>query len=141
MQLPTVPVPRSRHRSCQVLRERRQPNPNTLPWPQISVQLADASRPPISLLLLFLAVKHNSSWSQRHAPYIYIYIYTHVYMCIYVYTESGANSLPLLLTHARSTRLRPCSLPHPNPKYFFFHPSHQIFRRMYGALNVGKKDN
>jgi hypothetical protein len=35
----------------------------------------------------------------------------------------------------------PCSLPHPNPKYFLFHPSHQIFRRMYGALNVGKKDN
>jgi subtilisin family serine protease len=30
---------------------------------------------------------------------------------------------------------------HANPKYFLFHPSHQIFRRMYGALNVGKKDN
>jgi hypothetical protein len=30
---------------------------------------------------------------------------------------------------------------HPNPKYFFFHPLHQIFRRMHGALNVGKKDN
>jgi hypothetical protein len=30
---------------------------------------------------------------------------------------------------------------HPNPKYFLFHPSHQIFRRMHGALNVGKKDN
>jgi hypothetical protein len=30
---------------------------------------------------------------------------------------------------------------HPNPKYFLFHLSHQIFRRMYGALNVGKKDN
>jgi hypothetical protein len=30
---------------------------------------------------------------------------------------------------------------HPNPKYFLFHPSHQIFRRMYEALNVGKKDN
>jgi hypothetical protein len=30
---------------------------------------------------------------------------------------------------------------HPNPKYFLFYPSHQIFRRMYGALNVGKKDN
>jgi hypothetical protein len=27
-------------------------------------------------------------------------------VCIYVYTKSGANSLPLLLTHARSTRLR-----------------------------------
>jgi hypothetical protein len=37
--------------------------------------------------------------------------------------------------------LRPCSLPHPNPKYFLFHPSNQIFRRMHGALNVGKKDN
>jgi hypothetical protein len=35
----------------------------------------------------------------------------------------------------------PCSLPYPNPKYFLFHPSHQIFRRMHGALNVGKKDN
>jgi hypothetical protein len=33
------------------------------------------------------------------------------------------------------------SLPHPTPKYFLFHPSHQIFRRMYGTLNVGKKDN
>jgi hypothetical protein len=30
---------------------------------------------------------------------------------------------------------------HANPKYFFFHPSHQIFRYMHGALNVGKKDN
>jgi hypothetical protein len=28
-----------------------------------------------------------------------------------------------------------------NPKYFLFHPSHQIFRRMHEALNVGKKDN
>jgi hypothetical protein len=28
-----------------------------------------------------------------------------------------------------------------NPKYFLFYPSHRIFRRMYGALNVGKKDN
>jgi hypothetical protein len=36
---------------------------------------------------------------------------------------------------------RPSSLPHPNPKYFLFHPSHQIFRRMHGVLNVGKKDN
>jgi hypothetical protein len=39
------------------------------------------------------------------------------------------------------TTYRPCSLPPPNPKYFLFHPSHQIFRRMHGALNVGKKDN
>jgi hypothetical protein len=23
----------------------------------------------------------------------------------------------------------------PNPKYFIFYPSHQIFRRMHGALN------
>jgi hypothetical protein len=38
-------------------------------------------------------------------------------------------------------RHRPCSLPHPNPKYFLFHPSHQIFQRMHGVLNVGKKDN
>jgi hypothetical protein len=30
---------------------------------------------------------------------------------------------------------------HPNPKYFLFHPSHQIFRRIHGALNIGKKDN
>jgi hypothetical protein len=30
---------------------------------------------------------------------------------------------------------------HPNPKYFLFHPSHQIFRRMHGVLNVDKKDN
>jgi hypothetical protein len=30
---------------------------------------------------------------------------------------------------------------HANPKYFLFHPSHQIFGRMHGALNVGKKDN
>jgi hypothetical protein len=37
--------------------------------------------------------------------------------------------------------LGPCSLSHPNPKYFLFHPSHQIFRRMHGALNVGKKEN
>jgi hypothetical protein len=26
------------------------------------------------------------------------------------------------------------------PKYFLFHPSHRIFRRMHGALNVGKKE-
>jgi hypothetical protein len=30
---------------------------------------------------------------------------------------------------------------HTNPKYFLFHSSHRIFRHMYGALNVGKKDN
>jgi Holliday junction resolvasome RuvABC ATP-dependent DNA helicase subunit len=30
---------------------------------------------------------------------------------------------------------------HANPKYFLFHPSHRIFRRMHRALNVGKKDN
>jgi hypothetical protein len=41
----------------------------------------------------------------------------------------------------QSTSPRPCSLSPPNPKYFLFHPSHQIFRRMHGALNVGKKDN
>jgi hypothetical protein len=35
----------------------------------------------------------------------------------------------------------PRSLPSPNPKYFLLHTSHQIFRRMHGALNVGKKDN
>jgi hypothetical protein len=38
------------------------------------------------------------------------------------------------------SHVRP-SLSHPNPKYFIFHPSHQIFRHMHGALNVGKKDN
>jgi hypothetical protein len=27
------------------------------------------------------------------------------------------------------------------PKIFLFHPSHQIFRHMHRALNVGKKDN
>jgi DUF438 domain-containing protein len=26
-----------------------------------------------------------------------------------------------------------------NPKYFFFYPSHRIFKRMHGALNVEKK--
>jgi hypothetical protein len=30
---------------------------------------------------------------------------------------------------------------HTNPKYFLFHPSHQIFERMHGALNIDKKDN
>jgi hypothetical protein len=39
------------------------------------------------------------------------------------------------------TNPRPCSLPHPNPKYFLFHLLHQIFRRMHGVLNIGKKDN
>jgi len=42
---------------------------------------------------------------------------------------------------AASYYLRPCSLPHPNPKYFLFYPLYQIFRRMHGALNVDKKDN
>jgi HEPN domain-containing protein len=28
---------------------------------------------------------------------------------------------------------------HANPKYFLFHPSHQIFERMHEVLNVGKK--
>jgi hypothetical protein len=32
-------------------------------------------------------------------------------------------------------RLRPVHF----PKYFIFHPSHRIFGRMHGALNVGKK--
>jgi hypothetical protein len=36
---------------------------------------------------------------------------------------------------------RPRSLHLSNPKYFLLHTSHQIFRRMHGALNVGKKDN
>jgi hypothetical protein len=30
---------------------------------------------------------------------------------------------------------------HANPKYFLFHPSHRIFRRMHETLNIGKKDN
>jgi hypothetical protein len=30
---------------------------------------------------------------------------------------------------------------HVNPKYFLFHLSHRIFKRMYGVLNVGKKNN
>jgi hypothetical protein len=30
---------------------------------------------------------------------------------------------------------------HAYPKYFLFHPSHRIFRRMHEALNVGKKNN
>jgi hypothetical protein len=30
---------------------------------------------------------------------------------------------------------------HLNPKYFLFYLSHQIFRHMYRALNVDKKDN
>jgi hypothetical protein len=30
---------------------------------------------------------------------------------------------------------------HANPKYFLFHPSHQIFKHIHGALNVGKKNN
>jgi hypothetical protein len=28
---------------------------------------------------------------------------------------------------------------HANPKYFLFHPSHQIFGHMHEVLNVGKK--
>jgi hypothetical protein len=54
--------------------------------------------------------------------------------------------------YTRSDRLRPVQggqtygnqalfTSPPNPKYFLFHPSHQIFRHMHGALNVGKKDN
>jgi hypothetical protein len=30
---------------------------------------------------------------------------------------------------------------HANLKYFLFHPSHRIFKRMHGALNVDKKTN
>jgi hypothetical protein len=30
---------------------------------------------------------------------------------------------------------------HANPKYFLFHLLYQIFERMYGVLNIGKKDN
>jgi hypothetical protein len=30
---------------------------------------------------------------------------------------------------------------HAYPKYFLFHPSHRIFKRMHEALNVGKKNN
>jgi hypothetical protein len=30
---------------------------------------------------------------------------------------------------------------HANPKYFLFYPSHRIFKRIHGALNVGKKTN
>jgi hypothetical protein len=30
---------------------------------------------------------------------------------------------------------------HAFPKYFLFHPSHRIFRRMHEVLNVGKKNN
>jgi hypothetical protein len=45
------------------------------------------------------------------------------------------------LAQLRPCLVRPRSLPPPNPKYFLLHTSHQIFRRMHGALNVGKKDN
>jgi hypothetical protein len=51
------------------------------------------------------------------------------------------NVIPQQVVHFRAKQYGPRSLPHPNPKYFLLHPSHQIFRRMHGALNVGKKDN
>jgi hypothetical protein len=46
--------------------------------------------------------------------------------------------------HSRAAPVRElvklCSLSHSNLKYFLFlHLSHQIFRRMHEALNVGKK--
>jgi hypothetical protein len=49
----------------------------------------------------------------------------------------------LLVASAFSTPLLSLALftSHANPKYFLFHPSHRIFRRIHGALNVGKKDN
>jgi hypothetical protein len=55
---------------------------------------------------------------------------------------SGKSTLAqVVYAREKKRQARPCSLPHPNPKYFLFHPSHQIFRRMYGTLNVSKKDN
>jgi hypothetical protein len=47
----------------------------------------------------------------------------------------------LALTNATTALTKALFTFHPNSKYFLFHPSHQIFRRMHGALNVGKKDN
>jgi hypothetical protein len=43
--------------------------------------------------------------------------------------------------HSASINSQALFTSHPNLKYFLFHPSHQIFRRMNRALNVGKKDN
>jgi hypothetical protein len=53
-----------------------------------------------------------------------------------------------LSPHGRSCCPTTCSLNssalfscHANPKYFLFYLSHRIFKRMHGALNVGKKNN
>jgi hypothetical protein len=45
------------------------------------------------------------------------------------------------VTTARKKKKTALFTSYPNPKYFLFHLSHQIFRHMHGALNVDKKDN
>jgi hypothetical protein len=37
--------------------------------------------------------------------------------------------------------IRPCLDGQKDPKIFAQYPSHRIFGRMYGALNIGKKNN
>jgi hypothetical protein len=69
---------------------------------------------------------------------------------VYVYTYYGVLSFQVLYRERRTNvwqdfrggnvYLGLFTSP-PNPKYFLLHPSHQIFRRMHEALNVGKKDN
>jgi hypothetical protein len=62
-----------------------------------------------------------------------VLIITTMYTCTIQQDENGLWSYIM--------GSRPRSLPPPNPKYFLLHTSHQIFRRMHGALNVDKKDN
>jgi hypothetical protein len=55
------------------------------------------------------------------------------------------RSLSLYCLHPGQAALAACLLLwaaftcHAYPKYFLFHPSHRIFRRMHEALNVDKK--
>jgi hypothetical protein len=86
-----------------------------------------------------------------------IVFYRYRITCIYIYTHTHAHGMwscswtsfpdeePKRHGVVNYPELRKWnrvfSLPHPNPKYFLLHPSHQIFWRMHRALNVGKKDN
>jgi len=63
------------------------------------------------------------------------------FLSIYILTQIEKAETMVLGCSYLLSRIQALFTFHPNPKYFLFHPSHQIFRRMHGALNVGKKDN
>jgi hypothetical protein len=56
-----------------------------------------------------------------------------------VHGQIKLQGLAMATPHGALYEIEAAFTCHAYPKYFLFHPSHRIFRRMHEALNVGKK--